>query len=50
MYELALACACSGGQDKLSSVLKLVGAFMLLPFVAATVVVLVIRRGARTIS
>ena len=48
MFDLALACACSGGQDKLSSVLKLVGAFMLLPFIAATVVIVVVKRGART--
>jgi hypothetical protein len=48
MLDLALACACAGGQDKLSSVLKLVGVFMLVPFLAAAVVVLVLRRGART--
>jgi len=44
MTALTLACACQPIADRLSPVLKLVGAFMLVPFLVATIVFLVIRQ------
>ena len=45
--SLALACpGCLSGQDKLSLVMKLVGVFMLVPFLLVGLVVRAIRRAA----
>jgi preprotein translocase subunit Sss1 len=47
MYDLILACACQPAADKFSSVLKLVGAFLLVPFLIVGIVYLVIRQVAQ---
>ena len=44
----ALACACQQNPDHLTPTLKLVGAFMLLPFLAAAVVIAVLRSAPRS--
>jgi hypothetical protein len=48
--SLAAACPnCIGSQDKSSTILKVVGAFMLVPFAVFYVVLRVVRRAERDI-
>jgi hypothetical protein len=47
MYEFALACACQPAADKFTAILKLVGAFLLVPFLIVGIVYLVIRQAAQ---